>query len=283
MDEVLRVIESLQKTSKFKVATPANWKPGKKVVISPHVALFKTFRGTTQNVQADYQSRRPQDKTAQLSVIRFLTALSLPEKKGEKFAGNASAEIMRKKEKVKPFLWGGSDDHRKITRIKWEQLCKSKDDGGLGIKILNCNNLSLLSKWSWQLLIETKSLWARILRARYDSFDVAQLIVRRGSVGCGNNKVFWEEMWWSVQSSKDSFPSVYVISMDKYTQPMVIQNSVARWMDIQFINIVYTAENFRRLFKKNSSIETWSLWLPRNASSFRDEKFDVLDVLEGQV
>ncbi|XP_019435406.1 PREDICTED: 1-Cys peroxiredoxin-like [Lupinus angustifolius] len=37
MDEVLRVIESLQKTSKFKVATPANWKPGKKVVISPDV------------------------------------------------------------------------------------------------------------------------------------------------------------------------------------------------------------------------------------------------------
>ncbi|KAG5040736.1 hypothetical protein JHK85_013212 [Glycine max] len=37
MDEVLRVIESLQKASKFKVATPANWKPGDPVVISPGV------------------------------------------------------------------------------------------------------------------------------------------------------------------------------------------------------------------------------------------------------
>ncbi|OIW00679.1 hypothetical protein TanjilG_09648 [Lupinus angustifolius] len=37
MDEVLRVVESLQKASKFKVATPANWKPGEKVVISPDV------------------------------------------------------------------------------------------------------------------------------------------------------------------------------------------------------------------------------------------------------
>ena len=37
MDEVLRVIESLQKASKFKVATPANWKPGDKLVISPSV------------------------------------------------------------------------------------------------------------------------------------------------------------------------------------------------------------------------------------------------------
>ncbi|KAF1858577.1 hypothetical protein Lal_00014332 [Lupinus albus] len=46
------------------------------------VALFKTFRGTASrckqtinHVQADYQPRRPQDKTAQLSVIRYLTAL----------------------------------------------------------------------------------------------------------------------------------------------------------------------------------------------------------------
>ena len=37
MDEVLRVIESLQKASKFKIATPANWKPGDPVVISPSV------------------------------------------------------------------------------------------------------------------------------------------------------------------------------------------------------------------------------------------------------
>ncbi|BAT74179.1 hypothetical protein LR48_Vigan107s000700 [Vigna angularis] len=37
MDEVLRVIESLQKASKFKVATPANWKSGDPVVISPTV------------------------------------------------------------------------------------------------------------------------------------------------------------------------------------------------------------------------------------------------------
>jgi 1-Cys peroxiredoxin 6 len=37
MDEVLRVVESLQKASKHKIATPANWKPGEPVVISPDV------------------------------------------------------------------------------------------------------------------------------------------------------------------------------------------------------------------------------------------------------
>ncbi|MDV3170313.1 MAG: hypothetical protein Q8811_00875 [Candidatus Phytoplasma australasiaticum] len=38
MDEVLRALDSLQKAAKYKVATPANWKPGEPVVISPSVS-----------------------------------------------------------------------------------------------------------------------------------------------------------------------------------------------------------------------------------------------------
>jgi len=37
-DEVLRVIDSLQLTTKHKVATPANWKPGDDVIISGSVS-----------------------------------------------------------------------------------------------------------------------------------------------------------------------------------------------------------------------------------------------------
>jgi thioredoxin-dependent peroxiredoxin len=37
-DEILRVIDSLQLTSKFKVATPANWKEGQDVIIGASVS-----------------------------------------------------------------------------------------------------------------------------------------------------------------------------------------------------------------------------------------------------
>jgi alkyl hydroperoxide reductase subunit AhpC len=37
-DEILRVIDSLQLTDKFKVATPVNWKPGDDVIIVPSVS-----------------------------------------------------------------------------------------------------------------------------------------------------------------------------------------------------------------------------------------------------
>ncbi|HEX4133529.1 MAG TPA: peroxiredoxin [Bryobacteraceae bacterium] len=37
-DEVLRVLDSIQLTSKHKVSTPVNWKPGDDIVISPAVS-----------------------------------------------------------------------------------------------------------------------------------------------------------------------------------------------------------------------------------------------------
>lgn len=37
-DEILRVIDSMQLTAKHKVATPANWKPGEDVIITPAVS-----------------------------------------------------------------------------------------------------------------------------------------------------------------------------------------------------------------------------------------------------
>jgi len=45
-DEVLRIVDSLQLTSKHKVATPANWKPGEDVIIAPSLSddeARKTF------------------------------------------------------------------------------------------------------------------------------------------------------------------------------------------------------------------------------------------------
>jgi alkyl hydroperoxide reductase subunit AhpC len=37
-DEVIRVIDSLQRTAKHKVSTPVNWKPGEDVIIAGSVS-----------------------------------------------------------------------------------------------------------------------------------------------------------------------------------------------------------------------------------------------------
>ncbi len=39
MQEILRLVDALQTTDKYKVATPANWKPGEPVVVPPPVTI----------------------------------------------------------------------------------------------------------------------------------------------------------------------------------------------------------------------------------------------------
>ena len=53
-DEVLRVLDSMQLTSKHKIATPVNWKPGDDVIIAPAVSneeAQKTYPGGFKQVK----------------------------------------------------------------------------------------------------------------------------------------------------------------------------------------------------------------------------------------
>ena len=49
-DELLRVIDSLQLTAYHKVATPANWKHGEDVVVSPAIPTDKAKEIFTKGV-----------------------------------------------------------------------------------------------------------------------------------------------------------------------------------------------------------------------------------------
>lgn len=50
--------------------------------------------------------------------------------------------------------------------MKWRRICRSKEKGGLGIKDLRKQNISLMVKWWWKLETQ-KGLWQDIVRARY--------------------------------------------------------------------------------------------------------------------
>jgi len=50
-DEILRLIDALQATDKHSVATPANWRPGDKVILPPP----KTIEGAAERLKAGYE------------------------------------------------------------------------------------------------------------------------------------------------------------------------------------------------------------------------------------
>jgi peroxiredoxin (alkyl hydroperoxide reductase subunit C) len=51
MDEVLRIIDALQTADKHKVALPANWRPGDKVIVPPPL----TADGAEKRVQEGFE------------------------------------------------------------------------------------------------------------------------------------------------------------------------------------------------------------------------------------
>ncbi|XP_073039156.1 uncharacterized protein, partial [Primulina eburnea] len=52
--------------------------------------------------------------------------------------------------------------------IAWDTLCKSIDDGGLGLKNLKCWNKALIAKTLWKIQMQKESLWIRWILAIRD-------------------------------------------------------------------------------------------------------------------
>jgi len=67
-------------------------------------------------------------------------------------------------------LWGWDTEGRKIAWIKWDNLCKPKAKGGLGIKQIDIFNKALLGKWKWRLGSLENCLWKDILASKYGSW-----------------------------------------------------------------------------------------------------------------
>lgn len=65
------------------------------------------------------------------------------------------------------FWWGQKGDEKRTHWIRWEELCRPKWEGGLGLRDLAIFNLSLLAKQDWRLLKDGGLLLARTLKARY--------------------------------------------------------------------------------------------------------------------
>jgi hypothetical protein len=64
------------------------------------------------------------------------------------------------------FFWQGGSFKKKYHLVKWSKICRSKKNGGLGIKDLRLMNVSLLCKWWWMLENE-KGLEQELVKLKY--------------------------------------------------------------------------------------------------------------------
>uniref|UniRef100_A0A8I7B9N1 Reverse transcriptase domain-containing protein n=1 Tax=Hordeum vulgare subsp. vulgare TaxID=112509 RepID=A0A8I7B9N1_HORVV len=92
------------------------------------------------------------------------------------------------------FFW-----HRKGRKgyhmVKWTRVCRSKAKGGLGVKDLRKQNISLLAKWWWKLE-KKKGLWQDIVKAKY---------LRRTSVAKVKQKAIDSPYWKNILKVKEHY------------------------------------------------------------------------------
>lgn len=134
------------------------------------------------------------------------------------------------------FFWQ-SDGHKKKYRLtKWNIICRPKDQGGLGVDVLDIKNKCLLGKWLFRLLND-QGVWQEILTNKYlhsktlsqveaiptdSSFwkglmQVKDEFFSRGSfqIGNGQNTRFWEDTWLRDYPLSHQYPMLYSIVQRK--------------------------------------------------------------------
>ncbi|XP_048593487.1 uncharacterized protein LOC125576967 [Brassica napus] len=68
---------------------------------------------------------------------------------------------------IAQFWWSSNPPKRGIHWAKWEKVCRSREEGGIGFRLIHEFNLALLAKQLWRLVQFPDSLVARVLRGRY--------------------------------------------------------------------------------------------------------------------
>lgn len=82
-------------------------------------------------------------------------------------------------------------DHRGIIHlVSWNNIFKSKNKGGLGVKNIKVFNMTLVSKGKWRILKEKETLRARLLSLTYRNMNMK---VFNSDTHSGYNI---DSIWW---------------------------------------------------------------------------------------
>ncbi|GJX76493.1 RNA-directed DNA polymerase, eukaryota, reverse transcriptase zinc-binding domain protein [Tanacetum coccineum] len=61
------------------------------------------------------------------------------------------------------FVWSKNDAAKGIASVAWKEVCRPKDEGGLGLKSLKVINHALMVKHLWNIASKKDSLWVKWL------------------------------------------------------------------------------------------------------------------------
>ncbi|CAN1147350.1 Putative ribonuclease H protein At1g65750 [Linum perenne] len=69
--------------------------------------------------------------------------------------------------RIQNFVWGSSRGDKKIHLMPWEQICRPKEEGGLGLRLSRQLNLAYMTKLAFIFFQDPNRLWVRLLQSKY--------------------------------------------------------------------------------------------------------------------
>lgn len=192
------------------------------------------------------------------------------------------------------FLWGGSDEKRKISWISWDRIVDEKENGGLGVGSLKAFNRALLTKWWWRYRTDTPLLWVQVIQGIHNLHrKPANCLAKKSITGTwhsiasletdlenygvnlddifhkqvkdGNNTFFWWDKWIGDAPLKCLFPELYKLEKKKgckVSDRLSISGPVWNWIS-KPINGVHDIElsNITTLLLTHSYASGADVWM----------------------
>ncbi|CAN1191878.1 Putative ribonuclease H protein At1g65750 [Linum perenne] len=151
--------------------------------------------------------------------------------------------------KIRDFVWGSSDESRKIHLVNWNQICAPKSQGGLGLRLAAQLNRAYMTKLAFLFFSQPEALWVRVLQSKYFRETREGLIQKKPSsksaiwrgitrdwptmlrgarplIHDGQNTAFWTTSWVDSGVRLIDFADTEAVDFD-------IEESVADMIDDQ--------------------------------------------------
>ena len=114
------------------------------------------------------------------------------------------------------FLWGSTEEAKRMHMVNWKTVTKPKSKGGLGIYEAQGRNLAMAAKLCWRMDNAVDAKWAEVLKKKYQYRpDISKgaksriwAAVRKGAsicekeskwvIGSNSTLCFWHDKWLSM-------------------------------------------------------------------------------------
>ncbi|XP_058764573.1 uncharacterized mitochondrial protein AtMg00310-like [Vicia villosa] len=156
------------------------------------------------------------------------------------------------------FLWNRKENSRAIHWASWKTVCKTKEQGGLGVKDIEVMNMALLNKWKWRILKESDKPWVNILNSRYDNIKV-KVLEGDAFVLSSRYSIWWRDLInceLDLPTGFCKFAGIINCSVENGGDTALWQ---ARWVCDQSLSEAFT-EIHERVIDKNTSIASAGVW-----------------------